>query len=116
MDKFTRTLCGIFTRAGYWLKLRLVGLRKEAVMNRCTAGLLAAITVALLIAPAGAQRKNEADTMLEAARQKEALEGDLNGAIKAYSAVVAKYVKTDRAVTAMALVYMAECYRKMGDA
>ena len=53
--------------------------------------------------------------MMEAARKKEVVDGDLNGAIKQYAAIVSKY-KSDRAVTAMALVRMAECYQKMGDA
>ncbi len=83
-------------------------------MNRYTAGILTAITAALLIAPARAQKTTEAYTMLEAARQKETQEGDLKGAIHQYGAIVAKY-KNDRAVTAMALVRMAEAYQKMGD-
>ncbi len=85
-------------------------------MNRCTAGILAAIAAILLTVPAGAQKKTEADTMFEAARQKETLEGDLSGAIKQYGAIVAKYGKTDRGVTATALVRMAEAYQKMGNA
>ena len=83
-------------------------------MNRFTAGTLAAMTAMLLMTYAGAQTRSGADAMFEAARQKETLEGDLPGAIKEYGAIVAKY-KSDRGVTAMALVRMAECYQKMGD-
>jgi Tol biopolymer transport system component len=61
-----------------------------------------------------AARQPEID--LQAAMRMAAVEGDLNGAIKQYGAIVAKYAQTDRAVTAMALVRMAECYRKMGNA
>jgi Tol biopolymer transport system component len=84
-------------------------------MNRCIRGILAAIAAVLLTVPAEAQKKTGADAMFEAARQKETLEGDLTGAIKQYRAIVAKH-KNDRAVTAMALVRMAEAYQKTGDA
>ena len=56
-----------------------------------------------------------ANVLMQAAMKKELVDGDLNGAIKQYAEIVAKY-KNDRAVTAMALVHMAECYQKMGDA
>jgi Tol biopolymer transport system component len=56
-----------------------------------------------------------AKVMMEAARKKEVVDGNLSGAIKQYAAIVAKY-KNDRATGAMALVHMAECYQKMGDA
>jgi Tol biopolymer transport system component len=62
-----------------------------------------------------AQAPRTAEVELKAAQQKADVEGDLNGAIKQYAAIVAKY-KSDRAVIAMALVHMAECYQKMGDA
>ena len=42
------------------------------------------------------------------------VDGDLNGAIKQYGAIVSKY-KADRGVAATALVRMAECYQKLGD-
>src|SRR4051794_29780208 len=102
MAESIRKLCRILTTAGYWLKVRLLGLRMEAVMNRLTAGILACMAAVLLIVPAVAQKSTGADAMFEAARQKETLEGDLSAAIKEYSAIVAKY-KSDRAVTAMAL-------------
>src|SRR5437870_976036 len=52
---------------------------------------------------------------LQAAIRQETVDGDLQGAIKRFSAIVAKYGKTDRAVTATALVHMAECHQKLGD-
>lgn len=74
---------------------------------------LAFTTAAGLIAADSAQPAN---VMLEAAHKKEVVDGDLNAAIKQYSAIVAKYAKTDRAASAMALVHMAECHQKLGDA
>lgn len=76
-----------------------------------------ALLGALLLAGAigVAQQRKQQEIDLQAAIRKETVDGDLNGAIKQYSAIVSKY-KTDRATTAMALVRMADCYRKMGDA
>ena len=83
-------------------------------MRTYTARLLG---TALLIAAAigVAQQRKQQDIDLQAAIRKETVEGDLNGAIKQYSAIVSKY-KADLAAVAMALVHMADCYRKMGDA
>jgi Tol biopolymer transport system component len=87
----------------------------EAAMNRFTSLLIVAALGALVIAPTAAQKNGSAQTMLEAAKQKETLEGDLASAIKQYQAVVDKYSKTDRGVAVQALVRMADCYRKLGD-
>ncbi len=75
----------------------------------------ACFLVALIAAALVAAESEPAKVMMEAARKKEVVDGDLNGAIRQYSAIVAKF-KNDRAVTAMALVRMAECYQKLGDA
>jgi Tol biopolymer transport system component len=81
-------------------------------MHRKTAAFALA---ALLVAAAGvAQQRRQQDIDLQAASRTETVDGDLNGAIKQYAAIVAKY-KSDRAVTAMALVHLAGAYRKMGD-
>jgi lipopolysaccharide biosynthesis regulator YciM len=69
------------------------------------------IMAALLAASA---QTEEAARQLKVARNAELVDGDLHAAIKQYSGIVAKYVKTDRGVTAMALVHMAECYQKLG--
>src|ERR1051326_1634826 len=66
--------------------------------------ILALVTAAGLIAA----DSDAAKVMMEAARKKEVVDGDLNGAIREYSAIVAKY-KNDRPAVAMALVHMAEC-------
>src|ERR1043166_7951135 len=78
-------------------------------MRRVTILLLAAILTA------NAQT-GDAGRLLKAARNLELVDGDLNGAIKQYTAIGAKYAKSDRASAAMALIYLAECYQKKGDA
>ncbi|MBI4902761.1 MAG: PD40 domain-containing protein [Acidobacteria bacterium] len=64
---------------------------------------------------AAADSAQPAKVMMEAARKKEVVDGDLKGAIRLYGDIAAKY-KNDRPVAAMALVRMAEAYQKMGDA
>jgi len=71
---------------------------------------------AAMIEPARAQKSDGGRAMLEAAKQKETLEGNLPAAIRQYQAIVDKYKQTDRAVAADALVAMAACYQKQGDA
>src|SRR5258708_19373060 len=77
-------------------------------MRTALLGVMAAILAA------GAQN-NEAEGQLKAAINAELVNGDLKAAIKQYGEIAAKY-KNDRAVTAMALVHMGECYEKLGDA
>ena len=78
-------------------------------MKRIVIGILATMLVA------GAQTKDEAERLFKAARNVELVDGNLNAAIKQYDAIIAKYRKTDRAVTATALVRKAECLQKQGD-
>ena len=85
-------------------------------MNRFKAAAIVVAMASLVIAPAAAQKTGPAHTLLEAARQKETLEGNLASAIKQYQDIVDRYGKTDRLVAATALVHMAECYQKLGDA
>src|SRR2546428_7593224 len=85
----------------------------EAInMRRAVTGLV--LAGMLLAGGIVAQQKKQQEIDLQAAIRKETVDGDLKGAIKQYGAIVAKYAK-DRAVTAMALVHMGECYQKMGD-
>ncbi len=65
---------------------------------------------------AGAPTKNDAERMFKAARNAEFVDGDLKGAIEQYDAIVAKFADTHRDVTADALVRMAECHTKLGNA
>ncbi len=60
--------------------------------------------------------QNTAATMMEAARKTAVVDGDLDGAIKQYEAIVETYAKTDRAAAATALVRMASDYQKLGRA
>src|SRR5437899_2994386 len=84
-------------------------------MTKYSKTLILATVLASALAVQAAPGDDRADVLLQSAMKKETVDGDLNGAIKQYGAIVAKY-KSDRAVTAMALVHMAECYQKLGDA
>jgi len=53
------------------------------------------------------------DVQLQAAINKETVEGDLKGAIEQYKKIAQS---SDRAVAAKALVRMGQCYEKLGDA
>jgi Tol biopolymer transport system component len=64
----------------------------------------------------GAQPRQQQQIDLQAAIRKETIDGDLNGAIKQYAAIVSRYGKIDRVTAATALVHMAECHQKLGDA
>ena len=81
-------------------------------MRRLVIGV--AIAGAVLGAAVRAQQKPQ-DVELQSAIRTETVVGDLKKAIGAYQAIVDKYQKVDRGVTANALVHMAECYQKLGD-
>lgn len=85
-------------------------------MNTMKLLLVALALGTAMMAPAAAQKSDGGRAMLEAAKQKELVEGNLPAAIRQYQAIVDKYKQTDRAVAADALVAMAACYRKQGDA
>jgi Tol biopolymer transport system component len=86
---------------------------KELEMRMTTLILMAA--AAMAAAPAWAQTGGRADVLFESARQKETLEGDLKGAIRQYEEITKKFA-SDRAAVAKALIRMAECHQKLGDA
>jgi hypothetical protein len=77
--------------------------------------LLATLALVTTITLHAAQKSDSAKVMFEAAKKKELVDGDLNGAIQQYKSVVSKF-PGDRAVIADALIHMAECYQKLGDA
>ena len=62
-----------------------------------------------------AQSPRTAEVQMKAAQQKAEVEGDLKGAIEEYKKVVAT-AGSNRALAAEALVRMADCYQKLGDA
>ncbi len=80
---------------------------------RLTSLMLALVTAVAVVA---AHQAGSAQVALEAARKTEVIDGNLNAAIKQYQAIVDKYARTDRAVAATALIHVAECYQKLGDA
>src|SRR5205085_11460866 len=82
-------------------------------MNRTLVAILA--TGAAMWLAAAAQKDASAAAQMQAAINKQTVEGDLNGAIKQYAAIIAKYGKTDRSIAASALVRVAECHQAMGD-
>jgi Tol biopolymer transport system component len=69
----------------------------------------------MALAGGATAQRNQAEIDLQAAIRAETVNGDLQNAIKAYAAIVSKH-KGDRATAATALVRMAECYQKLGDA
>ena len=80
-------------------------------MRQASYRIAAALLGALLALPAAAQVK--AEVALRAAMETETVKGDLKGAIEQYKKVAQA---GDRAIAARALIRMAECYQKLGDA
>src|SRR6185436_3837554 len=75
---------------------------------------VAAVTLgALLAAPARPAAQAKADVALRAAMETETVKGDLKAAIEQYKKVA---TSNDRAIAARALLRLAECYQKLGDA
>jgi Tol biopolymer transport system component len=76
---------------------------------------LTLISVAIAAVLGSAGQDAGARTALEAARKSEVVDGNLDRAIRQYQSIADKY-KNDRAVVADALLHLADCYRKLGDA
>ena len=81
----------------------------------CYCGALALVLGVGSLASGQRTASPDADVQFKAAQQKEIVEGDLKGAIDQYLVVVA-HAGTNRALAAQALLRVAECYRKQGDA
>jgi Tol biopolymer transport system component len=73
-----------------------------------------ALAIVAAVVFVSAEQSDAARTLMEAARKKEVVDGDLKGAIQQYQTIADKY-KSDRAVVAETLVRMAECYQRLGD-
>jgi Tol biopolymer transport system component len=73
-------------------------------------GLLLAMAV---LTPAIAQQNGQAEVMLQAAQNKQLVDGDLAQAIQMYKKILSEY-SADRPVAAKALVEMGDCYEKLG--
>jgi Tol biopolymer transport system component len=76
--------------------------------------MLAAVTAAALLMPMRPAAQDRTDVALRAAMETETVKGDLHAAIEQYRRIAAQ--TRDRAIAATALVRMAECYQKLGDA
>lgn len=74
-----------------------------------------AIAVLLTIAPVAAQRPQAPETLLQTGIKKETVDGDLTGAIEAYRKAV-EAARGTGPVAAMALLHMADCNQKLGNA
>ena len=77
--------------------------------------IISGLLVVLALASIGAADDKKATVLLQAAQAREAIQGDLKGAIALYQDVVNE-AGGNRAIAARALVRMAECYQKLGDA
>lgn len=83
---------------------------KQKAMTRIgLAGLLLAGTIQ-------AQQPRQPAIDLQAAIRTQTVDGDLNAAIEQYKVIVSRYGKSNRSVTADALIRMAGCYEKLGTA
>ena len=80
--------------------------------NMCCTVLLSLLLVTPSVVTA--QTAGCAEVLLEAAQKKGLVSGDLNGAIRQYREIVAKY-PNNRAVAAKALLHLGQCYEKLGD-
>src|SRR3989304_6481752 len=84
--------------------------KSKTVVFLAVMALLAALPLTFL---AQSQNNNRADVQFQAAQHKAFVDGDLKGAIEQYKKIASG---SDRAIAAKALVAMAECYQKLGDA
>ena len=71
------------------------------------------VLVALLMLPAVTYTQGSGEIALRLAMETETVKGDLRAAIEQYKAIAAG---PDRALATKALLRMAECYQKLGDA
>lgn len=78
-----------------------------------THALVLIATVVVLGATTSARQAGQAEVALQAAIRTETIDGDLRRAIQQYEAVARG---SDRAAGAQALLRMADCYQKLGDA
>lgn len=72
----------------------------------------ALVTLAAMASLTIAGQTSTAETMMEAARKLEVVDGDLAGAIRQYQAIVDRFARTDRRAAASALLRVAALYEK----
>jgi Tol biopolymer transport system component len=79
-----------------------------------TAALVLALLLAMVVfTPGIAQQNDQAEVMLQAAQNKQLVDGDLSQAIQMYKKILSEY-SANRPVAAKALVEMGDCYEKLG--
>jgi Tol biopolymer transport system component len=76
---------------------------------------LAAICTAWFLVTGSGVLRAQAEKLLESARHKEVMEGDLKGAIEQYRKIAAQFAKQPE-VAAKALLQMGQCQEKLGQA
>jgi Tol biopolymer transport system component len=87
------------------------------IMKTKRAGRLLAVTMLaglLATSLAIAQKDEQGEVMLQAAKQKQLVEGDLEAAIQLYKNILANH-SGNHAVAAMALLEMGQCYERLGN-
>ena len=84
-------------------------------MNRLFVMCVAALLIAALQTTGAQQGTAQLEKQLARAHHKATVDGDLPGAIEEYKQIVAA-AGSNRTIAAQALVRMAECYQKLGDA
>src|SRR5689334_12528573 len=89
--------------------MEMTDMRHHVLVLTAVLAIIASMTVG------SAQRGRPQDIDLQAAIRTETVEGDLAKAVRQYEAIVTKY-KSDRATAATALVHLAACHQKLGDA
>src|SRR5215469_3769807 len=73
------------------------------------------VVVLLATSFAVAQKDDQAEVLLQAAHQKQLVDGQLEEAIQLYKRIVQEHAG-NRAVAAQALLEMGQCYEKLGNA
>ncbi len=86
-------------------------------MNSWRTGRLLTLSICIVLiwgGHAGSQEPQQAEVLLQAALNKQVVEGDLEEAIRMYEDIVARFA-SNRPIAAKALVQMGRCYEKLGN-
>ena len=107
-----------FPRAGETMVVEDTTMPKTSGVRVWRGIAMAAVAAVMLVAgPAAmsARQADQAELLMQAARNKQVVEGKLDEAIKMYRDVLAKY-EQNRPVAARALAALGQCYEKLGAA